>query len=614
MQRSKFLGIVTTEVSGEEYLSVVDGQQRLTTIMLILIQLYNLCADEGETETQSEIQELISSQIGGQNFFKLINGSLGEYLYFYTDENGRNKIRIDIDTTHDIYKQAKKFDEACMIIQTAFVDRDQSVTLDSYKQRLVDCEMLLFAQKNTANIQQGSSEEIYIDINEKAQRLDPEDIFKGHCFAICKTIEQQNQVKMLWRSIKQNFFSMANIFKKDDMGVFLHFFLLTQEAEKSNPKDIKKDLTIAGENIIIYHYNTPTKAINLLKSIEKFQLNLIDFANKIGIIGHDFPKIMTTDAQTLGNSTEQMKELNAILRDVIACNQDLFKFPLFYLVNQNYRKEPSDKLTYKQLAGFTYLYYVYMFLFSRIGGSTKRKDLPSKLINKMSMGQDYLVQFVKEIIAYSGDTTLDRKFISDDITRKQLYIILDRFKYTATNIPASHDGELSFKLRLFPETYNLEHLVVNQSRSIKWCSNDETEYEFADDDFSACDAWARQYNKWSNFIWIDGTFNRDILKNKDIINKLILLRGTAVALNAPEQGTYAKKHYHIEVICQHIMATEGFDELLRAYSNNESRQTVLTCYENFIKKYFDDENIDILRTKLETQFKEMLCNLENLIL
>jgi uncharacterized protein with ParB-like and HNH nuclease domain len=51
MQRSKFWGIITTEVSAEQHLSIVDGQQRLTTIMLVLAQLYNVCADEGETES-----------------------------------------------------------------------------------------------------------------------------------------------------------------------------------------------------------------------------------------------------------------------------------------------------------------------------------------------------------------------------------------------------------------------------------------------------------------------------------------------------------------------------------------------------------------------------------
>ena len=59
MQRSKFLGIITTEVPNQPFLSVVDGQQRLTTLILMLAWLYNACADEGETETQQEIESLI---------------------------------------------------------------------------------------------------------------------------------------------------------------------------------------------------------------------------------------------------------------------------------------------------------------------------------------------------------------------------------------------------------------------------------------------------------------------------------------------------------------------------------------------------------------------------
>lgn len=55
MQRSKFLGIITVEAPISNFLSLVDGQQRLTTIILMLAQLYNACADEDETETQDEI-------------------------------------------------------------------------------------------------------------------------------------------------------------------------------------------------------------------------------------------------------------------------------------------------------------------------------------------------------------------------------------------------------------------------------------------------------------------------------------------------------------------------------------------------------------------------------
>ena len=613
MQRSKFLGIITTEVSTGECLSVVDGQQRLTTVILMLSQLYNFCADENETETQTEIQELISSQINDRSFFKLENESVGTYLHFVIDGEGRQKINVEIDSTKDIYKQASKFKEACEIIQDALTNRDRTITLDSYKQRLVDCELLLFSQKNTANMQQGSSEEIYIDINEKAQSLDPEDIFKGHCFAICKTDDQQSQVKTLWRSIKQNFFAMDNIFKKTNMGIFLHYYLLTQEATKTNHRDIKQDLTINGENIVVHNYNTPTRVIALLNSIRTYQLNLLLVADNLKVINNRFPQIMTTTPQVLGNNTTQIKEANIIIGDILDCAQDLFKLPLFFLIDKNCAKDTANKLSYQQFSSFIYLYYVYMFLFSRIKGSRKRGDLPSQLIYHINSGQGFLIQFIKEIVDYADNFTLDSKAINNTIVRRQLYNILDNFKSTATTTPTSDDGELSFKFGLFPESYNLEHLIINQSSTINWRSQNGTEYQYSKVDFETCEHWNNRNNKWGNFIWIDGAFNRDELKNKDIINKIILLRGSIIASDDPTQGTNVKKHSHIETICQRIMRTEGFRELVTAHYNNESRIDVLAHYRTFIEKYFSDEYIDTLRAEFETKFKKTLDDLSRLV-
>lgn len=94
MQRSKFLGIITTEVSEQSYLSIVDGQQRITTVMLMLVWLYNACSDEGETETQQEILELITYQDGGCLRFKLENASIGEYLHLVIDDRKCKKNQI----------------------------------------------------------------------------------------------------------------------------------------------------------------------------------------------------------------------------------------------------------------------------------------------------------------------------------------------------------------------------------------------------------------------------------------------------------------------------------------------------------------------------------------
>ncbi|MEG1635757.1 MAG: hypothetical protein RR388_09025, partial [Rikenellaceae bacterium] len=489
-------------------------------------------------------------QIDGVPHFRLENESVGDYFHFIETASGKSKIKLEISAENDIYKQADKFNESCKIINQTLLDarRDNpGITLDVYKQQLLDCEILLFAQKNTANFQQGSSEEIYIDINEKSQRLDPEDIFKGHCFAICKRPEQQAEVKRLWCTIKQHHFAMDNIFKSADMGVFLHYYLLTQEAAKERRQDIKKDLTINGENVVTYHSNTPTKVIQLLKDMEYYQSNLIQFTQGLRRIDNNLSEIMYATAQELGNYRDKIVEMNVILRGIISCNQNLFKLPLFYVINVNCSREQQHRLTYKQMSAFVYLYYFYSLLFSKLGGSKKRGDLANDLIRKIFKNEGYLIQFAKEISDYSDGISTTSK-INEKETRKHLFNILDRFVASSTITPATSDDNLQVRFSLFPNTYNQEHLVINQSHTINWQSSDGTTYDFSNLDFNLCPAWTGQNNQWINFVWLDETFNREHLKNSDIITKLKKIRGSFSATTPPAAGTYAQKHAHIEVV------------------------------------------------------------------
>lgn len=626
MTQSKFLGIITTEVPDLPYLSIVDGQQRLTTMMLLMAWLYNACADEGETETQQEIESLITYTNEGRQRFILDNASVGEYLRIETNADGVKRIKLDIDTQTDIYRQSIRFNEAWAVIgQTAtdFRTKNPGNTLDGYKQKLLDCKVLLFAQKNSDGVQQGSIEEIYIDINEKSQKLDHEDIFKGHCFAICKTNVAQAQVKALWRTIKQQFFSMDEILKKTDMDSFLHYYLLTQEATKETRKDIKKDLTIDGESVITRHFNSPTKVKNLLEDIKLYQGNILEFNRGLNSAQPEFANVMTASAQEIGNNRTQLFEIQTIIKELFVCQQNLFKLPVFYFVDKYKRKPAGEKLSYAQLSGFVYLYYIYMFLFARLVSSRKRGDLANGLIKKISLGEGFLIQFIKEIKTYSDSLnwTLEEKVLRSEFTRKHLYQIFDYFHASSTAAPATDDSNLSIKMGLFPGTYNMEHLIVHQAHKIVWQSAgyteqnppENTQYEFTTNDFRTCQAWIRPNNQWANFIWIDGTFNGEKLQNYDIIKKIKLLRGNCVKDNSPETGTYAKKHVHIEMICQHIMRTAGFDELYEAHQTNATRDEVRDRYQAFIDNYFAEDSTKELCQKLNERFSSQLGLLYGLV-
>ena len=172
-------------------------------------------------------------------------------------------------------------------------------------------------------------------------------------------------------------------------------------------------------------------------------------------------------------------------------------------------------------------------------------------------------------------------------------------------------------MNLYPSTYNVEHLIISQSHDIIWTSKDyepanpppNTKCAFTKADFAACDAWRTDNCHWMNYIWIDKDFNSEQLANYDIVTKIRLLRGTLDKNEKPQNRTYAKKHNHIEVICQHIMCTEGFDKLLCAYNSNASRDEVISSYMVFLDNYFSEDSMEKMCQRINEAFATCLNEL-----
>ena len=109
--------------------------------------------------------------------------------------------------------------------------------------------------------------------------------------------------------------------------------------------------------------------------------------------------------------------------------------------------------------------------------------------------------------------------------------------------------------------------------------------------------------------------NMDLESTIVTINNLLKLdfESTYVASEAPHNGTYAKKHSHIEIICQHIMKTNGYGELLTAYNNNAPRADVLRRYQTFINNYFSEDSLKELQDTLTNEFVQKLQELYQMI-
>lgn len=629
LDRSKFLGILTAEKSDQDCLYIVDGQQRLTTTVLLLAWLYNACAEENERENQSEIMELLTYPVNNCRDIVLRNSSVGNFLKVVKNESGRTTIQLEISEDSDIYHQKEVFETAWKTINSVATEKwkKSERTLQDYKECVLDCGVLLFVQSNDDKKQQGSIEEIYIDINEKSQRLDPEDIFKGHCFALCKTAATQEKVKKLWKSVKKNLYSMDGLLNKRDMSVFLHFYLLAKEACKDKPRDINKELKIAGEHIIPLEYKTSTKVVDLLEGIDRYLTNIIVFRNEmINCESPKFTEVMFASENDIGSVERKslLQDMRKILKDLFGCKQDLFKLPMFYAIDKYSSMDASDRLSYEQWSAFVFLYNIYMFMFARMDVSKSRESLPKDLIRYIATNDDCIGQFIKTIRdSYrKGDDNSPLKIKlsmlcgknRDDETRRHLYQILDYFEVKEHTDKKTGKTRLLFKMKLYPVSYNVEHLIISQSQGIAWKvdpsnSKSDTLYEFAKTDFTACEAWRADNCHWANYIWIDRDFNANELCNYDIITKVYLLRGTLDKEEKPAKKTMAKKHTHIEIICQHIMHTTGFDELVQAHRDQASKDDVAKYYVLFMNNYFSENSTEQLCQRFNGAFSDCLAEL-----
>lgn len=210
---NKYLGnIILDEV--ETCYEIVDGQQRITTCFLILACLYNKYT--GRQREQAALMGLIKPY----DEFILKNDSIGDYI---SEINEKIFLRIKEDS--DVYYQANDFERAFKTISKEIDKLENHEKILEFKRKLLDCEILVLINDQHDNTH--PVEQLFLDINEKAQLLQVEDIFKGHCFENYDEIFH-DYLRTLWIQLKK----CAMGFKKfgfKDASQYIYLYLLEVE-------------------------------------------------------------------------------------------------------------------------------------------------------------------------------------------------------------------------------------------------------------------------------------------------------------------------------------------------------------------------------------------------
>lgn len=210
---------VTNVVDGRVY--VVDGQQRLTTLSLILIKLRHIAKRHN-----SKLAGWIDSKIAGQSGFE---------QHFWMDHVGHRSTQqalFDGDPTDEIDTSsgitARNMVANYEIISASL---DEKLTDQRCFETFVFYFLLRLVLINLA-VEQTDVSMVFEVINDRGVRLRPYEILKGKLLGQLDKIElEKDKYNDLWEERA----SRINAFKEDDFDSFFRFYLKAKYA--TNRKD-----------------------------------------------------------------------------------------------------------------------------------------------------------------------------------------------------------------------------------------------------------------------------------------------------------------------------------------------------------------------------------------
>lgn len=201
---------VTNTVDGKVY--IVDGQQRLTTITLILIKLYHIAKEFG-SETERWIEAKIAGFSGMKHSFWMNHQ---EHNTVLEDLYKLDKAFSEIDVTSGVTAEniLENYQTISKWLDEQLVDKHKFETFVFYfLHRLVLIKL---------SVEQTDVPMVFEVINDRGIRLKPYEILKGKLLGQIDKVElDQKNYNGLW----ENRVKSINSLKKDETDTFFRFYL-----------------------------------------------------------------------------------------------------------------------------------------------------------------------------------------------------------------------------------------------------------------------------------------------------------------------------------------------------------------------------------------------------
>ena len=563
-EKSKFLGIVIVDETNTGY-EIVDGQQRITTFMLILAALYNFY--NGHRREQDSIKSILKP--GGSFLFS--NDTVGSFL----SENGDSfSVNIEGD---DIYEQSDDFTRAFDVISKEIEGFSNLEEARNFKQKLLDCKILVLI--NDVHEFESPVEQLFLDINEKSLKLDVEDVFKGDCFENFDD-DYHEELKNKWVEFKKAAMEYRDL-GFEDVSEFIYLYLLEMK-----DKGLPKDLTVAGRHYL--EGKTMDETEELLDNMIEYGKEGIKFCSNIDKQDYRFVDLCS-DSRSHSNTDDHIA-LKKMCKEMLKESGTAIyqKIPLLtFLYYLSKKPELSTQITHVQLRKIVTNLYVYMTLFV-ISGQRKSKDIIDQTL-RVAMESDNPISNVVEATKLLRKEKVESFNMLQNNTGKKL-----EFVCSVIDNYSANDGWLKMVYGK-ENNHNIEHFIIMKNKKVEWVDG-EIHIKIAD---LPREFLNENIKKATNFLIIDKDLNES-LESKDIITKIHLI-----------DEWYSSRHQsipkHVSMYINYIISMPSYNELLHLRGTHPTTETIKEKYMAFLQEYFDDNNFTLLNS-LKTAFATAFNN------
>jgi uncharacterized protein with ParB-like and HNH nuclease domain len=398
--------------SGLTELTIIDGQQRLTTITLIYIALYRLAKDIGNQILVNRIKKTY-----------LINefAPEEEKLKLKPTENNKEALRYILN-----YTDGEEFKEYSKIVANFDYFRS-AINVDNFEIIQRGLSKLIFVDI-ALNRQNDNPQRIFESLNSTGLELSQADLIRNFILMGLKSEEQNRIYKHYWEVIEKN--AKDETLNKTRVSEFIRDFLTLKNKEIPNKGDVYAK----------FKDNYPTSIINKLEAVLTELKSLVKYYNKLTNPKNEADKQIRT----------QLEYINRLEINVA--------FPFLMKVYEDFSNNIIDKTTF-----ISVLSTVQSFTFRRF-----ILGLPTNALNKIFMGlydkvesTDYLFSIQKSLLQRSGVQRFPRnKETINALREKDVYNIkpknrtylLERLENFQNNETVAIEGNSDITIEhIFPQ-------------------------------------------------------------------------------------------------------------------------------------------------------------------